>query len=148
MMTLSLCRGWWASDFARHHGEQKRSTFVCLSVTLVTSRVWMTEFVHMISPWRRWNLEHRDNLELLHRGKFVVWRHDKTLLLRNCFEFCVQLMEIFQHFLKHDDLNRLRSGNLVAIHPCWWSCCSLISATSGWRVWGYSLKNGPQCIKV
>jgi len=71
---LSLCQVWWQSDFIRHRGGEKRWVFLSVrhafTVTSVTSRLWTSEFVRPISPWRRWNTEMI--LMPLDRGRFVV----------------------------------------------------------------------------
>jgi len=54
---------WWGWDFTRRRVAKMSSfLFVCsscmsVSVTLVTSRLWTTKFMHTILPWRRWSTE-------------------------------------------------------------------------------------------
>jgi len=75
--------------------------FVCVSVMLVMSRLWTTEFVCTISPWRHWNTE--TILIPLDRGRFI-------------FVHRVQLFQIAANWRQHK-MQSPKNGKLCGFSP-------------------------------
>jgi len=68
-------------------GRPKRWVFVCLSVC--PSRFWTSEFVHPVSPWRRWSTE--TILIPLDRGRFIVVHPCSTFNFSDCCQLATPL---------------------------------------------------------
>ena len=105
-------------------GAAKNVEFFCLSVC--SSRLWTSEIVRPISPWRRWSTE--TILIPLDRGRFVVVHPCSTL--SDCCQLATPLNDEVQNMAKigwfsppeDDRINRSRRNLARRRRP--WLCYS------------------------